>query len=222
MRKKLLGPDGKATVILFIAQFESQLPKIGEIKRFLKISDGKYYSSFGNFENAISEIDKALAIVRTGGVDPDQERHAKNSNFVFVTVADVHSDLFMALKYSGQLLAGFNLTNDALEELNPLLQRWRNICWMRDQCKYWPGVLRENINEATSMGLSDPSILEVDIDVVARITKPYAMGAFAQVHAELSDWYERYRWRTVQEASEKLKEKVRSDLSLEIVDEQMA
>jgi hypothetical protein len=222
MRKKLLGPDGKATVILIIAQFESQLPKIGEIKRFLKISDGKYYSSFGNFENAISEIDKALAIVRTGGVDPDQERHAKNSNFVFVTVADVHSDLFMALKYSGQLLAGFNLTNDALEELNPLLQRWRNICWMRDQCKYWPGVLRENINEATSMGLSDPSILEVDIDVVARITKPYAMGAFAQVHAELSDWYERYRWRTVQEASEKLKEKVRSDLSLEIVDEQMA
>ena len=69
---------------------------------------------------------------------------------------------------------------------------------------------------------SDPSILEVDIDVVARITKPYAMGAFAQVHAELSDWYERYRWRTVQEASEKLKEKVRSDLSPEIVDEQMA
>ena len=222
MRKNLLGPDGKATVILFIAQFESQLPKIGEIKRFLKISDGKYYSSFGNFENAISEIDKALAIVRTGGVDPDQERHAKNSNFVFVTVADVHSDLFMALKYSGQLLAGFNLTNDALEELNPLLQRWRNICWMRAQCKYWPGVLRENINEATSMGLSDPSILEVDIDVVARITKPYAMGAFAQVHAELSDWYERYRWRTVQEASEKLKEKVRNDLSPEIVDEQMA
>ena len=222
MRKNLLGPDGKATVILFVAQFESQLPKIGEIKRFLKISDGKYYSSFGNFENAISAIDKALAIVRTGGVDPDQERHTKNSNFVFVTVADVHSDLFMALKYSGQLLAGFNLTNDALEELNPLLQRWRNICWMRDQCKYWPGVLMENINEATSMGLSDPSILRVDIDVVARITKPYAMGAFAQVHAELSDWYERYRWRTVQEASEKLKEKVRSDLSLEIVDEQMA
>jgi len=222
MRKNLLGPDGKATVILFVAQFESQLPKIGEIKRFLKISDGKYYSSFGNFENAISEIDKALAIVRTGGVDPDQERHAKNSNFVFVTVADVHSDLFMALKYSGHLLAGFNLTNDALEELNPLLQRWRNICWMRDQCKHWPGVLRKSINEAKSMGLSDPSILEVDVDAVARITKPYAMGAFAQVHAELSEWYERYRWRTVQEASEKLKEKVRSDLSLEIVDEQMA
>ena len=222
MRKNLLGPDGKATVILFVAQFESQLPKIGEIKRFLKISDGKYYSSFGNFENAVSAIDKALAIVRTGGVEPDQVRHAKTSNYVFVTVADVHSDLFMALKHSGHLLAGFNLTNDALKQLNPLLQRWRNICWMRDQCKHWPGVLRQNINEATTMGLSDPSILRVDIDAIARITQPYAMGAFAQVHAELSDWYERYRWRTVQEASEKLKEKVGDDLSPEIVDEQMA
>ena len=39
MSSHTLGPFGKATVILFTAQFDSELPKLSDLKRLLHIPD---------------------------------------------------------------------------------------------------------------------------------------------------------------------------------------
>jgi len=50
--------------------------------------------------------------------------------------------------------------------------------------------------------LTDPSILNADVEAISTVTAPYALGALAEVDEEITRWYERYRWRTVQEARE--------------------
>jgi hypothetical protein len=41
-----------------------------------------------------------------------------NSSDYLVTVAEVHSNLFMTLKYTAQVIDGFNLTEAALNDLD--------------------------------------------------------------------------------------------------------
>jgi len=67
MMNNLLGPFGAATVVLFTSQFDTQLPKLSEVKKRLSITDGKYYSRNGNFMYPITQLEDALATARHGG-----------------------------------------------------------------------------------------------------------------------------------------------------------
>ena len=87
-----------------------------------------------------------------------------------------------------------------MTELQELLERRRRISRMRNVCSDWAETLTDQIVKAQGMGLTDPSILEVDISAISSITNPYALGALAEADVEITRWYERYRWRTLQEA----------------------
>ena len=222
MRKNLLGPDGKATVILFVAQFESQLPKIGEIKRFLKISDGKYYRSHGHHSDLCNRIESLIHIMRNPSDEQDGWYRNRIGTDVFITVPDVHIDLFMTLKYSAQIVAGYNLTNEAVSELQKLLQNRKQVSRMRSICKSWPNTLEEHVKEAAKLGLDDPSITQIDISAIARMTESYGDAALEQTTQALSAWHQRYRWRTAKEAFSEFIGDSEIGFSPEIVDEQMA
>ena len=71
MRNQTLGPFGKATVILFTAQFDSELPKLAEMKRFLKIPDGKYYRSHGHHSDLCNKIESLIHIHRNPSEEQD-------------------------------------------------------------------------------------------------------------------------------------------------------
>jgi hypothetical protein len=200
MSNTILGPFGAATVVLFTSQFDTQLPKLGEMKKRLGITDGKYYSANGNFSQSIGYLVDALATARNAGNPPGTPYPSVNCSHILVTVADVNSDLFALIRYSAELLGGFNLTEPALEELSRLLDRRREISWMRRTCNSWAETLTNLKAKARKLKLSDPSILEVDIKAISRITDPYALGALAEVDAEIAQWYGRFRWRTLQEA----------------------
>ena len=60
MSSHTLGPFGKATVILFTAQFDSELPKLAEMKRSLKIPDGKYYRSHGHHSDLCNKLETLM------------------------------------------------------------------------------------------------------------------------------------------------------------------
>ena len=200
MMNNLLGPFGAATVVLFTSQFDTQLPKLSEVKKRLSITDGKYYSRNGNFMYPITQLEDALATARQGGNSVNVSIRSVNCSHILITVAGVHSDLFALIKYSAELMEGFNLTDSAMTELQELLERRRRISRMRNACSDWAETLTDQIVKAQGMGLTDPSILEVDLSAISSITDPYALGALAEADLEITRWYERYRWRTVQEA----------------------
>ena len=222
MRNTLLGPYGKATVVLFTSQFETQLPKLVELKKRLGITDGKYYSSNGNFMQSIACLDEAVGTARKVAHPLSSFRRSTRCSHILVTVADVHSDLFALIKYSAELLEGFNLTEPALKQLTDLLDRRREIAWMRQTCSEWAETLTEHIAKAKDMGLTDPSILEADVNAVSSITDPYALEAIAQVNAEIVGWHERHRWRTVQEATSLLANPVEIRDHQAVADEELA
>ena len=159
MHNTLLGPYGKATVVLFTSQFETQLPKLAQLKKQLGISDGKYFSSNGNFDLPIAALDEALATARNGGRPLGIHRRAIACTHVLVTLADVHADLFALIKYSADLLEGFNLTEPAIKELTDLLNRRRHIAWMRHACSDWTETLTKHIARAYGSVMADMALM---------------------------------------------------------------
>ena len=200
MTSHTLGPFGKATVILFTAQFDSELPKLSEMKRSLRIPDGKFYRSHGHHSELCNKLESLIQIIRNPSVDEDSWYRNRSSTDLFVTVADVHSDLFMTLKYSAHIVAGYNLTNASVAELHKLLQNRRRANRMRNTCAKWPDTLKDHIEELRELGLTDSSITEIDVAAVANMTESYGIVAISQATEALVNWHERYRWRTALEA----------------------
>ena len=55
--REFLGPHGKATIILMRSHFDTELPKLKDLKKLLNIPDGKYYKSGGRNSNGINKLE---------------------------------------------------------------------------------------------------------------------------------------------------------------------
>lgn len=195
--KEFLGPYGASTIVLFTSQFDSELPRLSEVKRMLQIPDGAFYRSRGNHSGQIARLEQLLGILRSTDLNPESGYHYRGGHLstdYLVTVANVPFSLFAALKYAAQLVAGFNLTNDAMTDLGHLLERHRRVCGLRNRCSSWPETLSDQIAQATSLGITDPSILEADIEAIQRVTENYGLVAIQTCKDALQQWYNTYRW----------------------------
>ena len=123
---------------------------------------------------------------------------------------------------SAQIVAGYNLTNEAVSELQQLLQNRKQVSRMRSICKSWTNTLEEHVKEAGKLGLSDPSITGIDIAAITRMTESYGDAALEQTTKALSVWHQRYRWRTAKEAFSDFTGDSDIEFSPEIIDEQIA
>ena len=216
-----LGPFGKATVILFTAQFDSELPKLAEMKRLLKIPDGKYYRSHGHHSELCNKIESLIHIMRNPGDEQDPWFQNRVGSDVFITVPDVHADLFMTLKYSAHIVAAYNLTNEAVSELGKLLRNRGQVCRMRFECRSWPKTLDDRAKQIRDGGLSDPSVTDIDISSLSRMFEFYGDAALKQANEALSYWHNRYRWRTDKEVKDKVKEEADAESVTDVVDAHM-
>jgi hypothetical protein len=191
---EFLGPHGKATVILMTSHFESELPKLKDLKRLLQIPDGKYYKSHGRNSQDVNRLERVLNIMsEIQGAERDWYRH--RSTDYLVTVAEVHSNLFMTLKYTAQVVDGFNLTTACLKELEALISKYSEICSMRGDIETMWEVLKRNSSRASDKGIEDSSILNPDIPALKKVLTGYGDTHHALVAKEIQDWYAAYRWK---------------------------
>ena len=195
--KDFLGPYGAATIVLFTSQFDSELPKLGDLKRLLKIPDGAFYRSTGQHSGEVARLEQLLSILRSTDANADfGYRHSGgdlSTDYLF-TVSGVPFSVFAALKYSAQLVAVFNLTKVAMADLVLLLDRHRRVCGLRNRCLQWPATLHEQIEQATKLGIQDPTILQADIEAVQRVTENYGLAAIQTCKDALQRWYDTHRW----------------------------
>ena len=191
---EFLGPHGKATVVLMNAHFETELPKLKDLKKILHIPDGRYYKSSGRNYHEVNKIHRLLNVLAELRGE-DVNKYKNHSSDYLITVAEVHSNLFMALKYSAQIVDGFNLTDQCISELDKLLERYRSICSMQDDIKYMWRTLEDNKEIAEKHSATDKTILNPDIPALKVILHGYGDSHYAQVAQEIRDWYETYKWK---------------------------
>lgn len=191
---EFLGPHGKATVILMKAHFESELPKLKDLKKLLHIPDGRYYKSGGRNYSSTHRLERLLNILsEIRGEERDWKRYS--SSDYLITVAQVHSNLFMTLKYSAQVVDGFNLTDACMDELERLMSSYSSICSMRNDIDNMWSTLESNKERAINFGISDATILEPNIPNLQSILQGYGDAEYLKATSELKDWYETYRWK---------------------------
>jgi hypothetical protein len=191
---EFLGPYGKATIILMRSHFDSDLPKLKDLKKLLHIPDGRYYKSGGRNYFEINKLEKLLMILQEiRGEEKDWNK--TNSSDYLITVAEVHSNLFMALKYTAQVVDGFNLTDSAMKDLDRLIAEYNQVCSMRNDIKHVWDMLNRNCERAKEKGYVDDTILNPDVSALQNILAGYGDSQYANAAKNILDWYEAHRWQ---------------------------
>ena len=191
---EFLGPYGKATIILMRSHFDSDLPKLKDLKKLLHIPDGRYYKSGGRNYFEINKLEKLLMILQEiRGEEKDWNK--TNSSDYLITVAEVHSNLFMTLKYTAQVIDGFNLTEAALDDLDKLISNYGQICSMRSDITHMWDVLKRNSENASEKGIEDLTILNPNLSALQEILAGYGDDQYAKAIKDIQDWYEAFRWK---------------------------
>ena len=189
-----LGPHGKATVILMTAHFESELPKLKDLKKLLHIPDGRYYKSGGRNYASTNRLERLLGVLsQIRGEERDWQRY--NSSDYLITVAEVHSNLFMTLKYSAQVIDGFNLTDACMDELEQLMSAYNGNCSMKGDVSNMWATLERNKDRAIKLGITDTTILNPDIPGLQQILQGYGDAEYLKATSDLKNWYDTYRWK---------------------------
>ena len=189
-----LGPHGKATVILMTAHFESELPKLKDLKKLLHIPDGRYYKSGGRNYASTNRLERLLGVLsEIRGEERDWQRHS--SSDYLITVAEVHSNLFMTLKYSAQVIDGFNLTDACMDELEQLMSAYNGNCSMKGDVSNMWATLERNKDRAIKLGITDATILNPDIPGLQKILQGYGDAEYLKATSDLKNWYDTYRWK---------------------------
>ena len=192
--RDFLGPHGQATIVLMRSHFDSELPKLKDLKKLLHIPDGKYYKSGGRNSYDINKLERLLVILgEIRGEERDWQK--TNSSDYLVTVAEVHSNLFMTLKYTAQVIDGFNLTESALDELDKLITNYGLICSMRNDITHMWNVLNRNSERASEKGIEDLTILKPNVPALQEVLTGYGDAQYAKASQDIQDWYETYRWK---------------------------
>ena len=176
------------------AHFESELPKLKDLKKLLHIPDGRYYKSGGRNYASTNRLERLLGVLsQIRGEERDWQRHS--SSDYLITVAEVHSNLFMTLKYSAQVIDGFNLTDACMDELEQLMSAYNGNCSMKGDVSNMWATLERNKDRAIKLGITDETILNPDIPSLQKILQGYGDAEYLKATSDLKNWYDTYRWK---------------------------
>jgi hypothetical protein len=190
--KEFLGPYGKSTIVLMQAQFESELPKLKDLKRLLNISDGLYYKASGRHSRSVEQLTNCLTLIAGGG----QEESVTCPTHYLITQSDVYKNDLLLMQYAATIIAGFNLTEAAMKELKQLLQTYHQLNWRTSSCRRFKTTLEENQEWAEQTGVEDPTLRNPNYEACDQVLNDYGTVAEAQVTAWLTAWYDKYYWKT--------------------------
>jgi tetratricopeptide (TPR) repeat protein len=190
----LLGPHDAATVVLFKAQFKTDLPKKADIKRLLRVTDLNFYKSRGQHNRSIECLERALDIVRGNSERRFSRVSSYTSTDYAVMHADVSSNLFLQLKYASELVEGFNLTYQALQELEDLNDTFREMLEIQEDYDRWVKVALSNRDRLERAGITDASVSDLPFDVWQKQAGLYGRLAVDDARQRVALWLEKYTW----------------------------
>jgi hypothetical protein len=194
----ILEPHGTATVLLFRAQFDSELPTVGKLKRILGTEHIKIYKSTGYHSYVIRQIEKLLNHMRE--LENLHTEPYPSSTHVIILPLGHYQKVFAGIAYAAQLVGGFNLTKAALDELEAIDKKR----WAVDQIAKTGKEIRQRLEQsqkaAERVGIIDPSLQAAIDQHEAQFDPNYGQGVVEEYQRQPRSWYERYTWRDCRDA----------------------
>ena len=194
----ILKPHGTATVLLFSAQFDSELPTMGKLKRALGTDHIKIYKSTGYHSYVVRRIEELVDHMRNFGNPSSRSNLA--STHVMILPIGYYEKVLASLAYSAQLVGGFNLTTAALDELEAIDNKRWSIDRIADTAKQIRQTLVWSQDAADRAGLSDSSLQSAIDQHDAQFDPNYGQGVLQEYHRQQQNWYERHTWRDRRDA----------------------
>jgi len=194
----ILAPHGTATILLFRAQFDSELPPVATLRRELGTKHIRIYKSHRDHIDIIRQIERLCDHLRNFGKSSGNTK--KISTHVIILPLGHYNKSFAAMVYTAELIGGFNLTTAALDELEEIDKKRWSIDRISDTAKQIRQTLVWSQETAGRTGISDPSLQSAIDQHDADFDPNYGKGVLREYHQQQQNWYERYMWRDRRDA----------------------
>lgn len=212
--KTLLGPFGAGTVVLFKAQFATDLPKKTDLKKLLRTSDVNLYKSRGHGSEMISTLENALDIARGYGSGEKRDSLSHKSTDFIVLRSGVSGNAFFQLKYAAQLIEGFNLTEKSLAYLKNLNSRFSDMKYIETHYARWVDTAERNIATLEAAGIKDETVSSVPLSLWKKDADLYGVQAVEIARKSITDWVDKWVWQAQPPAMNSQTNKVVTDTAL--------
>jgi len=194
----ILAPHGTATILLFRAQFDSELPPVATLRRELGTKHIRIYKSHREHVDTIRQIERLCDHLRNFGKSSGNTRNT--STHVIILPLGHYNKSFAAMVYTAELIGGFNLTTAALDELEEIDKTRWSIDRFADTAKQIRQTLEWSLEAAKRAGISDPSLQAAIDQHDADFDPNYGKGVLREYHQQQQNWYERYMWQDYRDA----------------------
>jgi len=194
----ILAPHGTATILLFRAQFDSELPPVATLRRELGTKHIRIYKSHREHVDTIRQIERLCDHLRNFGKSSGNTRNT--STHVIILPLGHYNKSFAAMVYTAELIGGFNLTTAALDELEEIDKNRWSIDRIADTANQIRQTLEWSLEAAKRAGISDPSLQAAIDQHDADFDPNYGQGILQEYQNQQQSWYERYMWRDHRDA----------------------
>ncbi len=196
----ILKPHGTATVVLFSAQFATQIPTLGKLKRTIGADRIKIYKSNGIHGHVVRQIERLLNHRRNHGSANHQSD--VTSTYLIILPLGRYEKLFASIAFAELLVGGFNLNSVALDQLKSIDRNRWSVDQVAETAKDVRRKLESSKEAADRVGIDDPSI-QAAIDYHdANFDPDYGQTIAQEYQKQQQDWYEQYSWQDRRDAQE--------------------
>lgn len=191
---EFLGAAGAATIVLLKLKDKEKPPSIKNLKRYLEVENVKYYKGDGWYRNGIRMLEQLLRILDSPK-DPVSYWLNLNCTDFLQLDPEVNQQPFYQLTYSDITIAGFNLTNQCVTDLEKLLSIRYDLCSMQDSVRIFLNKIEYNIEYAKVNSIVDVSMLDPKLEVLKRMFANYGDDALENINSRLAEWHQKYKWK---------------------------
>lgn len=191
--RRFLGSQGAATVVLMNSPDPATLPKKKEIRKTFSLKESKYLKGEGWYRSEIGSLERALAIAN-GRTDVPPWIAVATTDFLLLPPGS-KQPLFFILKHAPVLIAGFDLTDACMADLDRHLNRHSYITSWRSSVEGFYHSLSRHSESAQEKGIADQSITNPDIARLQETLAGYGNAALASVTADIKQWCATYTWK---------------------------
>lgn len=196
----ILKPHGTATVVLFSAQFATQIPTLGKLKRTIGADRIKIYKSNGIHGHVVRQIERLLNHRRNHGSANHQSD--VTSTYLIILPLGRYEKLFASIAFAELLVGGFNLNSAALDELESIDKNRFAVKRTVDTAKEVRKKLEWSKEVANRLGIKDTSIQAAIDHHDANFDPDYGQKISQEYLKLQQDWFDQYSWRDRRDTQE--------------------
>ena len=193
--RNILGQHHCGTVFYLNIQGK-KLPKTKDVKRLLNVSSVRFFKTRGWYREEIWKLHQALNILNQTRNQYWRYNYTGSHpcDYVMVVPGIVKNNAMFTLKYSQILLTAFRLGPKSLPDLDELQKVFCTCEEMRQSGLNWNKSANDNAKYIVEQQLTDPTIRDVDLGVLAQQMQGYGDMAVAEARSRIKSWLDCHLW----------------------------